>query len=56
LKPAIDNQVSNAWTLYDLRNLRFQKLGAVDPEMERVIFGYDFLVIVPEFTPAHSIK
>jgi hypothetical protein len=56
MKPVIDNQVANAWTLYDLRNLRFHKLGTVDPDMERVIYGYDLLVIVPEFTPAHSIK
>jgi hypothetical protein len=56
LKPAVENQVRNAWTVYDLRNLRFQKLGAVDPDMERVIYGYDFLVIGPEFSPAHSIK
>ena len=56
LKPLVDAQLPNAWTLYDLRALRFQKLGAVDPDMERVIYGYDLLVIVPEFTPAHSIK
>ncbi len=56
LKPAVDNQVQNGWTLYDLRNLRFQKLGAVDPNMERVIYGYDLLLIVPELTPAHAIK
>jgi hypothetical protein len=56
LKPAVDNQVPNAWTLYDLRNLRFQKLGAVDPDMERLIYGYDLLIIVPELTPANPIK
>jgi hypothetical protein len=56
LKPAVDNQVPNAWTLYDLRNLRFQKLGAFDPNMERVIYGYDLLVIVPELTPASVVK
>jgi hypothetical protein len=56
LKPLVDAQLPNAWTLYDLRALRFQKLGAVDADMERVIYGYDLLVIVPEFTPARSIK
>jgi hypothetical protein len=56
MKPVVDHQVANAWTVYDLRSLRFQKLGAVDPDMERVIYGYDLLIIVPEFTPAHSIK
>jgi hypothetical protein len=56
LKPAIDNQVPNAWTLYDLRKLRFAKLGPVDPGMERMIYGYDLLVIVPELTPADLIQ
>jgi hypothetical protein len=56
LKPLVDAQLPNAWTLYDLRALRFQKLGAIDSDMQRVIYGYDLLVIVPELTPAHSIK
>jgi hypothetical protein len=56
LKPAIDNQVSNAWTLYDLRKLRSTKTGAVDPGMERLIYGYDLLVIVPELTPADPVQ
>ncbi|HTA23645.1 MAG TPA: hypothetical protein VK763_08940 [Terriglobales bacterium] len=56
LKPAIDNQVSNGWTLYDLRKLRFSKFGALDPGMERMIYGYDLLVIVPELTPADPIQ
>ena len=56
LKPVMDNRVPNAWTLYDLRDLRFQKLGAVDPDMQRVIYGYDLLIIVPELTPASVIK
>lgn len=56
LKPAIDHQVPNAWTLYDLRSLRLQKLGAVDPDMKRLIYGYDLLVIVPELTPANAIQ
>jgi hypothetical protein len=56
LKPAIDHQVANGWTLYDLRKLRFTKLGMLDPDMERMIYGYDFLVIVPELTPADQIR
>jgi hypothetical protein len=56
LKPAVDNQIPNAWTLYDLRKLRFQKLGPIDSEMERLIYGYDLLVIVPELTPANPIR
>jgi len=56
LKPAIDNQLPDAWTLYDLRKLRFQKLGPLDPEMKRLIYGYDLLVIIPELSPADPIK
>jgi hypothetical protein len=56
LKPAIDNQIPGAWTLYDLRKLRFAKLGTLDPGMERMIYGYDLLVIVPELTPADVIQ
>jgi hypothetical protein len=56
LKPAIDNQLKDSWTLYDLRKLRFQHLGAVDADMERMIYGYDLLIIVPELTPADVIE
>jgi hypothetical protein len=56
LKPAIDNQLPNAWTLFDLRKMRFHKLGPVDPDMERLIYGYDLLIIVPELTPADSVE
>jgi hypothetical protein len=56
LKPAIDNLLPNAWTLFDLRKIRFHTLASVDPDMERLIYGYDFLIIVPEFTPADSVE
>jgi len=56
LKPAVDNQIPGAWTLYDLRKLRFAKLGTLDPGMERLIYGYDLLVIVPDLTPADPIQ
>ena len=56
LKPAIENQVPNAWTLYDLRKLRYMKAGSVDPDLGRLVYGYDFLVIVPELTPADPVQ
>jgi hypothetical protein len=56
LKPAIENQIPGAWTLYDLRKLRFQKVGPLDPDMERLIYGYDLLVIVPELTPGDPVE
>jgi hypothetical protein len=56
LKPAVESQILNAWTLYDLRKLRFMELGPVDPDMERMVYGYDLLVIVPELTPADPVQ
>jgi len=38
-KPTLDSQVKEAWTLNDLRKLRFQQLGTVDPNMERMNYG-----------------
>ena len=57
LKPLFDTQVPGSWTLYDLRSLRdgFSKYGKVDPELERVIFGYDFVVLIPDATPSHDL-
>jgi hypothetical protein len=57
-KPLFDALVSNSWTLYDLRALRdgFSKYGKIDPELERVIFGYDFLVFIPDPQASHAIQ
>lgn len=58
LKPLFDNQVENLWTLYDLWAMResFTKYGSVDPELERVIFGYDFVVLIPDPKPSHPVE
>lgn len=56
LKPLVENQVSGAWTVYDLRRLRFQKMGTLDAGLERLIYGYDLLVLVPELTPAEMVQ
>jgi hypothetical protein len=57
-KPLFDAQVENSWTLYDLRALRdgFSKYGKIDPELERVIFGYDFVVFIPDPKASHPIQ
>jgi hypothetical protein len=54
-KPLFGTQVENSWTLYDLRALRdgFSKYGKIDPELERVIFGYDFVVLIPDPKASH---
>jgi hypothetical protein len=57
LKPAIDNQVAGAWTLYDLRQLRFKKFAeGLDMDMQNFLYSYDLLVIIPELTPAQMIE
>jgi hypothetical protein len=57
-KPLFDAQIENSWTLYDLRALRdgFSKYGKIDPELERVIFGYDFVVFIPDPKASHVIQ
>jgi hypothetical protein len=50
-------QQPHAYTLYDLRALRpdFDSFGPLDKEMERTIFGYDFLVLVADPRPEHPL-
>jgi len=54
IKPAIDAQKAGSWTLFDLRKLRFKQLD-LSPDWERVVYGYDLLVLIPELTPVGLI-
>lgn len=56
MKPVVENKVESGWTLYDLRNLRFHKMENVSADMQRMIDGYDLLVIIPELTPGDKIE
>lgn len=58
LKPMFDNLQTEGWTMFDLRGLRkgFHSLEPVDKEMERLIFGYDLVVLVPTPTPSKQIQ
>jgi hypothetical protein len=58
LKPMFDNLEPEGWTMFDLRGLRkgFRSLEPVDKEMERIIFGYDLLVLIPNATPSKQIQ
>jgi hypothetical protein len=49
LSPFFDAMPGDDLTLFDLRNFRakFRTYGKLDPEMERLVFGYDFLVLIP---------
>jgi hypothetical protein len=58
LKPMFENLSSEGWTMFDLRAMRqgFRSLGAVDKEMERLIFGNDLLVLIPQASPSRQIQ
>jgi len=57
LKPFFGAMLPHGFTLYDLRGFRpkFSSYGDLDKEMERLIFGYDFLVLIPKPTPSSAI-
>jgi hypothetical protein len=46
------------WTIFDLRPLRskFASFNRADRDLERLVFGYDMLVLVPEVTAQTVIK
>lgn len=58
LKPFFERTSKEGLTLFDLRSFRkgFGSLGNQDREMERLVFGYDFLVLVANATPAKPIQ
>jgi hypothetical protein len=58
LAPMFDNMLPGSWTMYDMRGLRphFGAYGKLDTELERVIFGYDFLVLVPDPAASHGME
>jgi hypothetical protein len=43
---------------FDLRGLRkgLHSLEPVDKELERMIFGYDLMVLIPNATPSAQIR
>ena len=57
LKPMFDNLASDGFSLFDLRAFRkgFSSLGPIDKDLERLIFGYDFLILIPNATPSHPL-
>lgn len=58
LAPMFDNMLPGSWTMYDMRELRlhFGAYGKLDTELERVIFGYDFVVLVPDPAASHGME
>jgi hypothetical protein len=58
LKYFVNDSLPAAWTMFDLRPLRSRLalIQPVDNDFERTIFGYDFLVLIPEVTPSSKIQ
>ncbi len=42
-------------TLFDLRMLRFRGID-LSPKWERVVYGYDLFVLIPELTPGSPME
>ena len=45
LTPAVKLANQDSWTLFDLRQLRFGRVAELDRDWERVVYGYDLLVL-----------
>jgi len=58
LAPLYSEAYPGGWTVFDLRPLRSQlaSVGHVDRDLERLIFGYDMLVLVPQVTAQAAIQ
>jgi hypothetical protein len=56
MKPLIATQNPGSWTVFDLRKLRFSKSKPTDSDIERLIYGYDLMVLAPEITPADMLE
>jgi hypothetical protein len=58
LAPIYTQAYRRGWTVFDLRPLRgkFGSLGHVDRALERLIFGYDLLVLIPQVTAQAAIQ
>lgn len=54
--PAVKAANQGSRTLYDLRRLRFGHAADLDTNLERVVYGYDLLVLIPQITPADSVE
>lgn len=52
LAPFVSAALPGGWTLYDLRPFRshFDQMHIPDKNYERLVFGYDFLLLIPQTT------
>jgi len=54
MQPFVDGAGSEGWTVFDLRKLRGEAIS--DLSLQRLVLGYDLLVLIPEATPATQIR
>lgn len=45
------------WSLFDLRPLRplYRKLSPIDPELERLVYGFDLVLVIPRGTASRPL-
>jgi hypothetical protein len=55
LLPQQTGSNGNMLTLFDLRTLRFRGID-LPRDWERIVYGYDLFVLIPEITPAAAIE
>lgn len=58
MTPLFDARLRDGWTMYDLRALRehFDSVGHSSEDLERLVFGYDLVVLIPTVTPSSQIR
>ena len=56
LEPALSAMTPGSWTVFDLRPMRLRRIAGANVDWERVINGYDLLVLAPEFTPSALVS
>lgn len=58
LKPLYDNMLEKSWTVFNIGNLRdhFGAYKGIDPELERIIFAYDYVVVIPDPAASHLLS
>ena len=55
LKPFLELALAQkTWSLFDLRALRGS--SEASPDLQRFVYGYDFIVVIPHPTASHEIQ
>ena len=55
LKPFLEMALARkTWSLFDLKALRH--FSEASPDLQRYIYGYDFLIVIPHPTASHEIQ